>query len=175
MHAAVSIENATVRCDTNISIRQPETVGMVETKKKGYAVCGPVDPVLPILLVEDSLDDAELIAIALRRAGLQFSLACVDTEADFQRAMQQAPRLILCDFHLPRFNCERVLEAAAERATPVIVVSRHIDEDATATVKRLGACAVLSKRRLPELAREIIACLARLDSCPAADEVPSAG
>lgn len=148
---------------------------MTETKQKGNAVCGPSEQVLPILLVEDSLDDAELIAIALRRAGLHFSLACVDTEPDFRRAVQQGPRIILCDFHLPRFSCEHVLEAATALGTPVIVVSRHIDEDASASVKRMGAAAVLSKRRLGELAGEITACLARHEARRAAAEVPSAG
>lgn len=111
-----------------------------------------------ILIVEDSPDDADLMQIALRRAGLAFSAVRVETEPDFLGALQaDPPAIILCDYHLPEFSCERVLEivAGGQLQVPVIVVSRHITAAEALGVLRLGARACLSKDRMDQLAPAI--------------------
>lgn len=149
---------------------------MVELPLKGQQVYGPPSSHVPILLVEDCRDDAELIAIALRRSGMAFSMARVETEPDFAEALNAAPEVILCDFRLPRLGCEAVLRCVAHRSpgTPVIVLARHLDEEEAARAMRLGAAAVLSKGRLAELAGHITASLRHAGKSAAPDRDPPA-
>ena len=119
-------------------------------------------PPVRILLVEDSVDDAELVSHALTRAGLEFSMECVDTERAYERALLDAPQLILCDFHLPGFSCRKAFEIVAERraGTPFIVVSRYIGDHEVTDLMQAGASAFVRKDRLSELAAAITAALA---------------
>lgn len=112
------------------------------------------NPPLRLLIVEDSPDDAELMQLALGRAGLGFVAARVDAQPEFVAQLEAAaPDLILCDFHLPRFSCQGVLEILADRglAIPVVVVSRHIAAGEEKEVLRLGARACVMKNRLAQL------------------------
>jgi CheY-like chemotaxis protein len=113
---------------------------------------------LRILLVEDTADDAELIALALRRARLMFSLARVENEPQLQSQLRhEMPDVILCDYHLPGFNCHRVLDIVRRLPVPplVVVVSRHISGSEEVDVIRQGAAGCIRKDRLGELAAAI--------------------
>lgn len=59
-----------------------------------------------LLCVEDSADDVELIAMALRRAdpSRRYELHRVDDEQGFVNALGRRWDAILCDFSLPRFS-----------------------------------------------------------------------
>lgn len=118
----------------------------------------PDSPMLRILLVEDSPDDAELIELALRRAGIRFVAERVETEAGLRESLPRAnPHVVLCDYHLPRFSCHGALAVAEEvrPGLPVIVVSRHISEAEASEVLRRGAKAWVRKDRLCDLASKL--------------------
>jgi CheY-like chemotaxis protein len=132
---------------------------------------------LRILLVEDTADDAELIALALRRVGLMFSLARVENEPQLQsRLRQEMPDIVLCDYHLPGFNCHRVLDIVRERASPppMLVVSRHISGSEEAEALRRGAAGCVRKDRLGELAAAITSTLQNRRGRAAQTPAPSA-
>ena len=62
-------------------------------------------PTLKVLLVEDSEADAALALRALERAGLRCEGLRVETPADFRRELAAfAPKIILSDFSMPRFD-----------------------------------------------------------------------
>jgi two-component system, NarL family, sensor histidine kinase UhpB len=117
-----------------------------------------------ILLVEDSADDEELLAFALRNASFAFSIQRVDTEPDFTAALGTPVDVILCDYHLPRFSMTRALQIARHERRldiPFIVVSRLIGEDAAVDAMRKGADDYLLKGRLGRLPAAIEAALER--------------
>src|ERR1700744_6379413 len=63
---------------------------------------------LRVLHVEDSSQDQELVAEALRSEGLKCEIICVSTEREFQNALDgSAFDLILSDFTLPSFDGAR--------------------------------------------------------------------
>jgi len=63
-----------------------------------------------ILILEDSVFDAELAVRELRKAELDFVWTRVETRADFELAIATYhPNLILADYRLPDFNGARPL------------------------------------------------------------------
>lgn len=121
-------------------------------------------PTYRILHVEDSPDDAELIARALARAGVQASIDRVDTEPEYLAQLDRAiPDVILCDYDMPRFSAERALAIMGERRLdiPFIVVSNHIGQNAAVVAMQSGASDYLSKRDLGRLAKAIEAAVDR--------------
>jgi CheY-like chemotaxis protein len=132
---------------------------------------------LRILLVEDTADDAELIALALRRTGLAFSLVRVENEAQLQSQLRlETPDIVLCDYHLPGFNCHRVLDIIRELPVPppVVVVSRHVSATEEAETIRRGASGCVRKDRLGELAAAIMSSLRDRRGPQAQTPAPSA-
>src|SRR5438270_7640779 len=87
---------------------------------------------LHALLLEDSPDDAELIAHELRQAGFDLTWERVDTEADYIAHLEESPEIILADYSLPQFSGLRALELLEQRglSIPFIVVSGTIGEEA---------------------------------------------
>jgi two-component system sensor histidine kinase UhpB len=111
-----------------------------------------------ILHVEDSPDDAELVRLSLRRSEKPFDIRCVDSEPDYQAALDATvPDVILCDYDMPRFSAERALAILRERAldVPFIVVSNHIGQNAAVVAMQQGADDYLSKRDLGRLPKAI--------------------
>ena len=47
-----------------------------------------------VILVEDSVDDAELVIAALRRAGIRPDVTCVQTEATFRSALKAGAGIV---------------------------------------------------------------------------------
>lgn len=65
----------------------------------------PVNKELQILYLEDNPDDVGLTCIALKRAGISFTMKVVQTEGEFSDAIKNGnPDLILSDHSLPGFN-----------------------------------------------------------------------
>jgi CheY-like chemotaxis protein len=113
-----------------------------------------------VLLVEDNEDDAELIAYAFGKAGIDNPLVTVsdgDAAVAFvegagayaDRERHPLPGLILLDLKLPRRSGFEVLEAVRRneptQGTPVVVLT---SSDQTADIERayrLGANAYLVK------------------------------
>src|SRR5579872_3559008 len=109
---------------------------------------------LRILVLEDSTADVELMERELHKARLAFSTLHVQTEADFLRALKEAPPdLILADFTLPGFNGMAALALARNEhpETPFISVSGTIGEESAVELVKQGATDFVSKGRLFKL------------------------
>ncbi|MBX3261849.1 MAG: response regulator [Labilithrix sp.] len=104
----------------------------------------PGDPARPLraLLIEDSLDDAELNVIALRRAGYEPTVARVETRAAAEEKLRTGEwDVVLCDYALPTFDAPAALALVRELGldVPFIVVSGTVGESAAVDVMRAGA------------------------------------
>jgi diguanylate cyclase (GGDEF)-like protein/PAS domain S-box-containing protein len=113
---------------------------------------------LRVLMVEDSREDAELIAFELAEAGLDPRWERVESLAELEAALdQRAWDVVLCDHVVPGFGSTQALSALAgsRLEVPAIVVSGRIGEEAVAAALRAGAVDYVSKDRLAQLAPAI--------------------
>jgi PAS domain S-box-containing protein len=107
-----------------------------------------------VLLVEDSADDAELVARTLRDEGLAFEPQVVATEAAFRAALPGfVPDLVLADWALPGFSGAAAVSLAHDwdPAVPCILVSGTLGEELVIEALRTGATDYVLKQRLPAL------------------------
>jgi len=112
------------------------------------------DPLLRILMLEDSALDAELIKHELDRAGIGCVTQRVDTEGAFVHALRSfEPDIVLCDHGLARYNAMAALRTArTERpAMPIIVVTSTLDEQTAVDTLKAGADDYLLKEHLSRL------------------------
>ena len=115
----------------------------------------PAAPALPVLLLEDSVNDAELIAVALEAGAVHVALTRVETRATFLAALQRGGfALVLADFSLPTFDGIGALELARAHAPelPFIFVSGAIGEERAIETLKRGATDYVLKSRLDRLA-----------------------
>src|SRR5256714_2873150 len=109
---------------------------------------------LHILMVEDDRADADLTQFALRKGGLNFSVARVETKDAYLDELQQhPPALILSDYSLPGFNGHAALDIARERCpdTPFIFVTGTMGEEVAIETLKSGATDYVLKTRLSRL------------------------
>jgi PAS domain S-box-containing protein len=109
---------------------------------------------LSLLLVEDSVQDAELVQMELLRAGLRVEIRRVETEEDFRREIQAAPPdLILADYSLPRFGALGALAVRRELCcqVPLILVTGSTSEEIAVQCLREGAEDYIIKSALKRL------------------------
>jgi PAS domain S-box-containing protein len=106
-----------------------------------------------VLLVEDSVDDAELLERRLRKSGLQVSTARVDTLEAFDRAMADSWDLVITDWYLRDFTGLDVISRIRQQEDdlPVIMVSGQAGEEAAVEAMRAGAGDYVLKDRLTRL------------------------
>src|SRR5919108_5436102 len=121
-------------------------------------VASPVRQPLKVLIVEDSVPDAELMVHELHRAGFEVNWERVDTEPDFLACLAQSPELILADYTMPQFSGPRALEILQERGLgiPFIIVSGTIGEDRAVAMVKEGAADFLLKSQLPRLGSAVM-------------------
>jgi starch phosphorylase len=121
-------------------------------------VTSPARQPLKVLIVEDSLPDAELMVHELRRAGLELIWERVDTEPDYLACLAESPELILADYTMPQFSGPRALEILQESGLtiPFIVVSGTIGEDHAVTLVKNGAADFLLKSQLSRLGPAVL-------------------
>ena len=113
---------------------------------------------LKLVVVEDSVADAELLARHLAKAGLHCAINRVQTEPEFIAALHlDKPDLILSDFSLPNFSGLRALDLAVIHApdTPFIYVSGTIGEERAIDALRRGATDYVLKSNLSRLSSAI--------------------
>jgi signal transduction histidine kinase len=115
-----------------------------------------------LLLVEDSEDDAVLIADRLRRGGIAVSYHRVDTApAMIAELRRSTPDLVISDCAMPEFDCREALSLlhSSGVTAPFIVVSGQIGEEAAARLMRAGAQDFVLKdhlaRLVPAVQREL--------------------
>ncbi|MBE9044081.1 EAL domain-containing protein [Pleurocapsales cyanobacterium LEGE 10410] len=110
---------------------------------------------LRVLIIEDSEDDAQLLAIELERGGYDIIHQRVDTKADMQTALKkpQSWDIVLADYSMPRFSAIAALELLKERQLdlPFVVVSGKIGEDTAIAAMKAGAHDYLDKNKLSRL------------------------
>jgi len=105
-------------------------------------------------MLEDDSADAELTKFALRKGGLHFSLARVDSRDDYVRELEQKPpELILSDYSLPGFNGHDALDIALQKCpeTPFIFVTGTMGEEVAIQTLKSGATDYVLKTRLSRL------------------------
>jgi diguanylate cyclase (GGDEF)-like protein len=113
---------------------------------------------LQLVVVEDSVADAELLARHLSKAGLNCVINRVQTEPEFIAALHRIkPDLILSDFSLPNFGGLRALDLAVVHAPdiPFIYVSGTIGEERAIDALRRGATDYVLKSNLSRLSSAI--------------------
>jgi len=111
-----------------------------------------------LLLVEDEPLDVELIGDALRRAGVEPRLRCVDDEPGFRSSLAlKRPDAILADWTLPSFSGARALEIARLEfpEVPFLFVSGTIAEHTALEALRNGAVDYVYKHQLERLASSV--------------------
>jgi PAS domain S-box-containing protein len=118
---------------------------------------------LRILILEDQSDDAELMAHALRQAGIIPDWSRVDTEEDFVRSLEPPPELILSDHSLPQFSSVRALARLRERGleVPFIIVSGTISQELAIGLLEQGVDDFVLKDRLGPLGSAVLRALER--------------
>lgn len=118
---------------------------------------------LRLLIVEDSLDDADLLLLELRREG--FSIvqnARVETPEGMRRELEEGEwDLIISDHKMPSFSAFQALEILKEQRVdiPFIIVSGAIGENRAVEAMRAGAHDYILKgnlaRLVPAINREL--------------------
>ncbi|VAW36248.1 response regulator receiver sensor signal transduction histidine kinase [hydrothermal vent metagenome] len=113
---------------------------------------------LRILLVEDSLDDAELLLLHLRRGGYRPESMRVQTGAEMKTALESKPwDVVVSDFSMPSFSGLGALELMKDGGydLPFIIVSGAIGEETAVRAMRAGANDYIMKDNLARLAPAI--------------------
>lgn len=109
---------------------------------------------LKVLMIEDSDDDAHLIAGELRHGGFEVDYLRVDTSSVLEDALTDCSwDVILCDHAMPKLCApEAVAILRRKKVTiPVIIVSGWISEDLAKATVDAGADDFVSKRELHKL------------------------
>lgn len=116
------------------------------------------DPNRPILLIDDSEDDAELVTLAMRQAGITAPIDVVRSgEAAFAYLFGEPnrapapllPVVVLLDLHMPRIDgfavLQRIRREPTTRTLPTVMVSSSGNEDDIAKAYELGANSYVRK------------------------------
>ncbi|CAN7360885.1 response regulator [Phenylobacterium sp. LjRoot225] len=108
---------------------------------------------LRILVLDDSLADAELMARELERSGVPLDWRWASTEREFVEALGPDLDAILADYSLPGFNALAALEHLKRRelGTPFIIVTGMLGDEAAVDCIKQGATDYLLKDRLKRL------------------------
>jgi len=110
---------------------------------------------LHVLIVEDSEDDALLLARELQRGGYDPAIERVDTPQAFTAALAgRSWDVVVADYAMPRFSGLDALRMLQETGLdlPFIVVSGTIGEDVAVEAMRAGAHDYVMKGNLARLA-----------------------
>jgi diguanylate cyclase (GGDEF)-like protein len=110
---------------------------------------------LRLLQVEDTEDDAELVAQSLTRAGFFVFAKRVDNAADLRRSLHQAEwDVVVADYTMPGFSGTKALAIVREQHPdlPFIFVSGTIGEDTAVAAMKTGAQDYIMKDNLARLA-----------------------
>ena len=126
---------------------------------------GFTDRVLQVLIVEDSLADAEINVLSLEAGGLKVRARRVETQSEYLQALDAPTDIVLSDHAMPAFDAKRALKLLRERGSdiPFIVVSGHIGESAAVELMRLGANDYVRKDNLERLGPAVRRELAEAD------------
>lgn len=122
---------------------------------------------LNVLIVEDSIEDAELMAAELERQGYDLSWKRVETAESMDETLRNNDwNIIISDFSMPRFSAMEALKIAGKTAPeiPFIVVSGTVGEEIAVETVRNGAHDYIMKDKLQRLAPAVTRELKQADS-----------
>jgi len=111
-------------------------------------------PSLRVLLIEDSIDDAQVLGLELLKQGYAASITRVDTRKGLARALDEGPwDVVLCEQRLPGMDALSVLTLVQSLGVdlPFIIVSNAISERDGIEMMRAGAHDFLCKHSLGKL------------------------
>lgn len=110
-----------------------------------------------VLILEDSIYDAELTIHELKRQLVDCTITHVQDQESFIKALQDEPDILLADYALPQFNAKEALQLVKESGfeIPVIVISGTIGEEVAVEMMRQGASDYLMKDRLGRLSNAV--------------------
>jgi two-component system sensor histidine kinase UhpB len=114
---------------------------------------------LKILYLEDSQQDAEIVGRILKKAGLIFEFKLVDSQEEYNNALQDyAPDIVLADHSLFQFNSAEALRIFREKEMkiPFILVTGTVSEEFAVNILKQGADDYLLKNNLVRLPSAII-------------------
>ncbi|MDT8318229.1 MAG: PAS domain S-box protein [bacterium] len=109
---------------------------------------------LKILILEDTPSDAELVELALKKGGINFTSTRVETREAFERELDAfAPDAVLSDYNLPRFNGMEALRIFVKKGMhiPFILITGALPEEKAAECIREGMDDYLLKSNLSRL------------------------
>ena len=107
-----------------------------------------------VLLIEDDPNDAMLLGLELRRAGIPFEAQRVETREAFLRELElELPDVILSDHGLPHFDGFSALAIAKEKCpdVPFLFVTGSLGEEMIIETLKRGATDYVLKHRLGKL------------------------
>jgi signal transduction histidine kinase/DNA-binding response OmpR family regulator len=104
-------------------------------------------------MVEDSPDDAELTAHALRHGGYDLSYLRVETAAAMEAALKQHWDLVIADYSMPQFSGIAALNLlrAKDSDLPFILISGAVGEEFAIQAVKAGANDYIMKPNLTRL------------------------
>ncbi len=119
-------------------------------------------PPLEVLIAEDDVADAELIARQLERSGYQVQWTRVDTKEAFLQQLNRLPDIVLADYAMPQFGGLDALALlrASGLDIPLILVSGTVGEELAVEAMRFGATDYLLKDRIARLGNAVERALA---------------
>ncbi|MEE9913776.1 MAG: PAS domain S-box protein [Deltaproteobacteria bacterium] len=120
------------------------------------------DTDLRVLVLEDSLIDAELMMRALPDCGIRATARRVDTQEAFRDGLETFhPDLILADYLLPAFDGLKALTLAKEHRpdVPFIFVTGAMGEELAIETMKRGATDYVLKGKLAKLAPAVVRAL----------------
>jgi diguanylate cyclase (GGDEF)-like protein len=107
-----------------------------------------------ILLVEDSVDDATLVMIELRKIGRRLEFRRVDTEPDLRQALaERSWDIVISDHRMPTLDAIQAYNIVRRSGadSPFIILSGAIAEQTAIKAMRLGAHDFIDKSNLARL------------------------
>jgi signal transduction histidine kinase len=113
---------------------------------------------LKILHLEDLPDDADLVRMRIKKAGLHCEIRLVDNRESFIQALNEfKPHIILSDHSLPSFDSHEALSIIKqwELNIPFILVTATVSEEYAVSIIKEGAADYILKDRLQRLPNAI--------------------
>jgi CheY-like chemotaxis protein len=115
-----------------------------------------------ILIVDDEIEVATLLASAVRQQGHEVAVA-LDGEGGLALLDQQRPDAVFLDIRMAGLSGIDVLRRirTADQSLPVIVITGHAEADELEEARRLGVTGILEK---PFLLNRLTGALERLEA-----------
>ncbi|HEX2954720.1 MAG TPA: PAS domain S-box protein [Bacillota bacterium] len=113
-----------------------------------------MSPAIRLLMIEDSENDAELVLVALKRAGFVLeAFERIDKEEAIEEVLKDSWDIILSDHDMPGFDSIKALNIIREKhcKTPFVLVSGSVDERTIVEAMRLGCRDYVMKNDLVRL------------------------